>query len=137
MAEEFFQQGDLEQQELKETPAAMMDRKKKDDLPKMQVGFIDAVCLPIYKVNLLDRQTDRQITVLPQVAQFGHCHLAACRSSDWFITKVGRSLLVTASLVSLCLAAEDCKLKANRNVLYSLTQNSRLHQYILSTNPLC
>ena len=28
----------------------MMDRKKKDDLPKMQVGFIDAICLPIYKV---------------------------------------------------------------------------------------
>ena len=29
----------------------MMDRKKKDDLPKMQVGFIDAICLPIYKVR--------------------------------------------------------------------------------------
>ena len=30
----------------------MMDRKKKDDLPKMQVGFIDGICLPIYKVCL-------------------------------------------------------------------------------------
>lgn len=28
----------------------MMDRKKENDLPKMQVGFIDAICLPIYKV---------------------------------------------------------------------------------------
>ena len=29
---------------------AMMDRQKKDDLPKMQVGFIDFVCLPLYQV---------------------------------------------------------------------------------------
>lgn len=28
----------------------MMDRKKKDDLPKMQVGFIDFICTPVYKV---------------------------------------------------------------------------------------
>lgn len=51
MAEEFFQQGDLEQQELKSTPMAMMDRAKKDELPQMQVGFIDSVCLPLYKVS--------------------------------------------------------------------------------------
>ena len=30
---------------------AMMDRDKKDELPKMQVGFIDAICLPIYQVS--------------------------------------------------------------------------------------
>ena len=29
----------------------MMDRKKKDDLPKMQVGFIDFICMPVYKVS--------------------------------------------------------------------------------------
>ena len=51
VAEEFFQQGDLEQQELKSTPMAMMDRAKKDQLPQMQVGFIDSVCLPLYKVS--------------------------------------------------------------------------------------
>ena len=28
----------------------MMDRDKKDELPKMQVGFIDFICLPLYKV---------------------------------------------------------------------------------------
>ena len=28
---------------------AMMDRQKQDELPKMQVGFINAICLPIYK----------------------------------------------------------------------------------------
>lgn len=27
-----------------------MDRRKKDELPKMQVGFIDFVCMPLYKM---------------------------------------------------------------------------------------
>ena len=27
-----------------------MDRQKKDELPKMQVGFVDFVCMPLYKV---------------------------------------------------------------------------------------
>ncbi|XP_065684457.1 dual 3',5'-cyclic-AMP and -GMP phosphodiesterase 11 isoform X1 [Hydra vulgaris] len=48
VAEEFFQQGDLEQKELNQTPIEMMDRAKKDKLPKMQVGFVDGICLPIY-----------------------------------------------------------------------------------------
>ena len=26
-----------------------MDREKKDELPKMQLGFIDLICLPLYK----------------------------------------------------------------------------------------
>ncbi|CAB4012079.1 cGMP-specific 3, 5 -cyclic phosphodiesterase-like isoform X1 [Paramuricea clavata] len=50
VASEFFEQGDIERDELKSEPMPMMDRKKKDDLPKMQVGFIDAICLPIYKL---------------------------------------------------------------------------------------
>ncbi|KAK2142564.1 hypothetical protein LSH36_939g00002 [Paralvinella palmiformis] len=29
---------------------AMMDRRKQEELPKMQVGFIDAICTPIYKL---------------------------------------------------------------------------------------
>jgi hypothetical protein len=49
VAEEFFQQGDLEQKELNLTPIEMMDRAKKDKLPQMQVGFIDTICLPIYQ----------------------------------------------------------------------------------------
>ena len=28
----------------------MMDRRKRHQLPKMQVGFIDSVCLPLYEV---------------------------------------------------------------------------------------
>jgi hypothetical protein len=31
---------------------AMMDRERKDELPQMQVGFIDVICLPLYKVSL-------------------------------------------------------------------------------------
>lgn len=29
----------------------MMDREKKDELPKMQLSFIDEICLPLYKVG--------------------------------------------------------------------------------------
>lgn len=28
-----------------------MDRDEKDNLPKMQIGFIDSICLPLYRVN--------------------------------------------------------------------------------------
>lgn len=28
-----------------------MDRERKDELPQMQVGFIDVICLPLYKVK--------------------------------------------------------------------------------------
>ncbi|XP_060580417.1 cGMP-specific 3',5'-cyclic phosphodiesterase-like isoform X2 [Ruditapes philippinarum] len=50
VANEFFEQGDVEKTQLGETPIAMMDRDKKDELPKMQVGFIDAICLPVYEM---------------------------------------------------------------------------------------
>ncbi|CAH0554948.1 unnamed protein product [Brassicogethes aeneus] len=50
VADEFFDQGDLEKMQLKEQPIAMMDRERKDELPQMQVGFIDVICLPLYRV---------------------------------------------------------------------------------------
>ncbi|XP_061393022.1 cGMP-specific 3',5'-cyclic phosphodiesterase [Musca vetustissima] len=50
VADEFFDQGDLEKLQLNTQPVAMMDRDRKDELPKMQVGFIDVICLPLYKV---------------------------------------------------------------------------------------
>ncbi|XP_064091745.1 dual 3',5'-cyclic-AMP and -GMP phosphodiesterase 11-like isoform X1 [Macrobrachium nipponense] len=49
VAGEFFEQGDIEKQELKITPIDMMNREKKDKLPMMQVGFIDSICLPVYE----------------------------------------------------------------------------------------
>ncbi|KFB44690.1 AGAP004119-PA-like protein [Anopheles sinensis] len=50
VADEFFDQGDLEKLQLNQQPVAMMDRERKDELPKMQVGFIDVICMPLYKV---------------------------------------------------------------------------------------
>ncbi|GAB1599790.1 dual 3',5'-cyclic-AMP and -GMP phosphodiesterase 11-like isoform X2 [Argonauta hians] len=49
VAREFFEQGDIERQEWNITPISMMDRDKQDELPSMQVSFIDTVCLPVYK----------------------------------------------------------------------------------------
>ncbi|XP_070544781.1 dual 3',5'-cyclic-AMP and -GMP phosphodiesterase 11-like isoform X2 [Ptychodera flava] len=49
IADEFFQQGDIERRKFNKTPSDMMNREKKDLLPKMQVEFIDAICLPVYK----------------------------------------------------------------------------------------
>ena len=51
VASEFFEQGDIEKSELHIKPMDMMDRDKKDQLPSMQVGFIDAICLPVYQVS--------------------------------------------------------------------------------------
>lgn len=68
VADEFFEQGDMERKNLQVEPIvsqqqqqqqlyapptaipsqAMMDRRKKNELPKMQVGFIDFVCMPLY-----------------------------------------------------------------------------------------
>ncbi|XP_039277552.1 cGMP-specific 3',5'-cyclic phosphodiesterase isoform X1 [Nilaparvata lugens] len=50
VADEFFDQGDLEKLQLNQQPVAMMDRERKDELPQMQVEFIDIICLPLYKV---------------------------------------------------------------------------------------
>ncbi|XP_023708360.1 dual 3',5'-cyclic-AMP and -GMP phosphodiesterase 11 isoform X1 [Cryptotermes secundus] len=49
VSSEFFEQGDIERQELKITPIDIMNREKEDQLPLMQVGFIDSICLPIYE----------------------------------------------------------------------------------------
>jgi dual 3',5'-cyclic-AMP and -GMP phosphodiesterase 11 len=50
VSSEFFEQGDMERQELNITPIDIMNRDKEDQLPAMQVGFIDSICLPIYEV---------------------------------------------------------------------------------------
>lgn len=49
VSSEFFEQGDIEKNELKITPIDIMNREKQDQLPLMQVGFIDSICLPIYE----------------------------------------------------------------------------------------
>ncbi|XP_055948615.1 dual 3',5'-cyclic-AMP and -GMP phosphodiesterase 11-like isoform X2 [Argiope bruennichi] len=49
VASEFFQQGDIEKEQLKIQPIDMMNREKKDELPLMQVRFIDSICAPVYE----------------------------------------------------------------------------------------
>nr|XP_015201887.1 PREDICTED: cone cGMP-specific 3',5'-cyclic phosphodiesterase subunit alpha' [Lepisosteus oculatus] len=49
VANEFWEQGDLERTVLEQQPIPMMDRNKSDELPKLQVGFIDFVCTFVYK----------------------------------------------------------------------------------------
>jgi dual 3',5'-cyclic-AMP and -GMP phosphodiesterase 11 len=51
ISSEFFEQGDVERQELNITPIDIMNREMEDQLPTMQVGFIDSICLPIYEVR--------------------------------------------------------------------------------------
>lgn len=49
VAHEFFEQGDIEKTQLQIQPIDMMNRDKQEELPKMQVYFIDSVCLPVYQ----------------------------------------------------------------------------------------
>ncbi|GFS85999.1 dual 3',5'-cyclic-AMP and -GMP phosphodiesterase 11 [Trichonephila clavipes] len=49
VASEFFQQGDIEKEQLKIQPIDMMNRDKQDELPMMQVRFIDSICAPVYE----------------------------------------------------------------------------------------
>ncbi|XP_075072235.1 cone cGMP-specific 3',5'-cyclic phosphodiesterase subunit alpha' [Mixophyes fleayi] len=49
VANEFWEQGDLERNVLQQQPIPMMDRNKAEELPKLQVGFIDFVCTFVYK----------------------------------------------------------------------------------------
>ena len=48
VAREFYYQGDMEK-EMEETVIPLMDRDKRQDLPKMQVSFIDFVCVMVYR----------------------------------------------------------------------------------------
>ncbi|XP_077790129.1 cGMP-specific 3',5'-cyclic phosphodiesterase isoform X3 [Podarcis muralis] len=49
VATEFFDQGDKERKELNIEPTDLMNREKKNKIPSMQVGFIDAICLQLYE----------------------------------------------------------------------------------------
>ncbi|XP_076858975.1 dual 3',5'-cyclic-AMP and -GMP phosphodiesterase 11A isoform X2 [Brachyhypopomus gauderio] len=46
---EFFEQGDRERSELKLTPSAIFDRNRKDELPSLQLEWIDGICAPLYE----------------------------------------------------------------------------------------
>ncbi|XP_076324663.1 dual 3',5'-cyclic-AMP and -GMP phosphodiesterase 11A-like isoform X1 [Tachypleus tridentatus] len=46
---EFFDQGDKEKTQLRIQPPALMDREKKNELPRLQYDWIDSICLPLYR----------------------------------------------------------------------------------------
>ena len=46
---EFFTQGDLEKAQLSSPLVPMFDRDLRHELPKLQVGFCQGVCLPVYR----------------------------------------------------------------------------------------
>ena len=48
---EFFDQGDKERAMFKTTPQALMDRERQDELPRLQMEWIDGICLPLFKVR--------------------------------------------------------------------------------------
>ncbi|XP_039615675.1 cGMP-specific 3',5'-cyclic phosphodiesterase isoform X2 [Polypterus senegalus] len=49
VATEFFEQGDKERKELNIEPIDLMNREKRDQIPSMQVGFIDTICVELYE----------------------------------------------------------------------------------------
>ncbi|KAM8855437.1 dual 3',5'-cyclic-AMP and -GMP phosphodiesterase 11A isoform 2-T2 [Spinachia spinachia] len=50
---EFFEQGDRERSELKLTPSAIFDRNRKDELPGLQLEWIDGICTPLYETLVI------------------------------------------------------------------------------------
>ncbi|BHF76066.1 hypothetical protein SprV_0501916400 [Sparganum proliferum] len=50
VASEFFEQGDLEKQQLNIKPEAIMDRDFSHQFPQMQIEFIETICAPVYQV---------------------------------------------------------------------------------------
>ena len=48
--EEFFEQGDIERSTLGRVSGELFDRRNLSNLPKMQVDFIQFICLPLYEV---------------------------------------------------------------------------------------
>jgi len=49
IAEEFWSQGDLEKAHFSAPVTPMMDRDMRHELPKLQMGFCEGVCLPVYR----------------------------------------------------------------------------------------
>ncbi|XP_054713241.1 dual 3',5'-cyclic-AMP and -GMP phosphodiesterase 11-like isoform X2 [Uloborus diversus] len=67
VASEFFQQGDIEKEKLKIQPIDMMNRDKKDELPLMQVRFIDSICTPVYEA--FAKISDKLVPLVTGVAE--------------------------------------------------------------------
>ena len=49
VSSEFFNEGDLEKEKFKKEPIDSMNRNKAEKLPKIQIQFLQSVCVPLYK----------------------------------------------------------------------------------------
>ncbi|XP_011343086.1 dual 3',5'-cyclic-AMP and -GMP phosphodiesterase 11 isoform X2 [Ooceraea biroi] len=78
VSSEFFEQGDIERQTLNITPIDIMNREKEDQLPMMQVGFIDSICLPIYEA--FAQLSDKLVALVDGVRQNKHHWLEIAKS---------------------------------------------------------
>ena len=72
----------------------MMDRDEKDNLPKMQIGFIDSICLPLYRVSFKN-----VISVKPQ-------SLFICET-DWKSQALSESFPWVKPIYETCLANRE------------------------------
>lgn len=94
VASEFFQQGDIEKNQLNLEPADMMNRDKQDELPKMQVSFIDSVCLPVYDAFARlfpDHLTGMKEGVLRNRAQWLKLAQEQDNLKEWAIQETNRN----------------------------------------------
>ncbi|XP_034935984.1 dual 3',5'-cyclic-AMP and -GMP phosphodiesterase 11 isoform X2 [Chelonus insularis] len=98
VSSEFFEQGDIERRTLNITPIDIMNREKEDQLPVMQVGFIDSICLPIYeafamlsdKLEPLVKGVRENKQRWLEIAQ-STCTLGNCTNHDRTLTSTGKA----------------------------------------------
>uniref|UniRef100_UPI00358DD9A3 dual 3',5'-cyclic-AMP and -GMP phosphodiesterase 11A n=1 Tax=Myxine glutinosa TaxID=7769 RepID=UPI00358DD9A3 len=90
---EFFEQGDRERAELKITPTAIFDRNRKDELPRLQLEWIDGICLPLFKA--LAKVNERLQPMLEGVVAN-----RACWQELHYARSLDRETPITASTTS-------------------------------------
>uniref|UniRef100_A0A8C4QCD2 Phosphodiesterase n=1 Tax=Eptatretus burgeri TaxID=7764 RepID=A0A8C4QCD2_EPTBU len=90
---EFFEQGDRERAELKITPTAIFDRNRKDELPRLQLEWIDGICLPLFKA--LAKVNERLQPML-----MGVVANRACWQELHYVRSLDRETAIPASTAS-------------------------------------
>ena len=60
-----------------------MDRERRDELPKMQMEFINLICIPLYSVSVVKTVHDRKCAslILQTTVQCYHQPLHCCREA--------------------------------------------------------
>lgn len=111
VASEFFEQGDIEKRELHLEPIDMMNREKQDQLPKMQVSFIDSVCLPVYEA--FAKVFPEHLTILLEGVLDNREHWLSLAQEkdtlrDWAAEEASRQIVGQKSGLRPTVARESC-----------------------------